>query len=143
MFDWVNVQFKITSTNWAIKTIISTTKRAVINSALFLSNYLLLMASIGFFLLIRVVGIKLARKALPQLMAKIRRTCLIPGRNNVICILSPLAIEELIIKQIIIVAKLEIPKFISAIIVASLKKIPKTSLPLAPSALKTPISRFL
>lgn len=54
-----------------------------------------------------------------------------------------LIIIAFITLQTINVAIADTAKFISDMIVLSFKKIPNISVPLAPSALKTPISRFL
>ena len=71
-------------------------------------------------------GTKLERKAEPQLIAKMSTTCLMLGINRVILIPISFTIAELTIIHVAIVAIDANIKLIKAIIVASLKNIPKT-----------------
>ena len=102
----------------------------------------MLIASIGLFLEILNVGKKLPRNAERTETPIIRTICLIPAFKSVMSTGSFARTIPFNTLQITIVAIEDNTKLIAAIIKLSLKKIPNTSLPLAPSARRTPISLF-
>ena len=82
-------------------------------------------------------------KADSTLIPSINANCLMPTDKNTKSRPKSATTTVLIIMQVVIVAIDASTKLIPAMIKLSLKKIPNTSEPLAPSALRMPISRFL
>ena len=101
------------------------------------------MLSIGVLRAILKTGINVAIKATKTETTNINTICLIPNIKSVKFIPKSFIIELLISLHTTPQAIVDKTKLIAQITALSLKKIEKTSLPLAPIALSTPISRFL